>query len=220
MSYRVVQWVMQQFVPDNGCKLLLMVIGTHADDTGRCFPRVALLAREASMSRRTTHRVLARLQATYGNLIGWERQDGASNVYQFKCPDFSNRSSKTPITSAAEVAQPPKSERLAYPPVPSVGGAENHHLNHHNQGLRDLSKLPRARGLPNRDRGAIELSLAQKLGPTPADGIELLSNLPPNEVDMLCALERRGKINRLDLDRARELVRRANIKPTQTGGAS
>jgi hypothetical protein len=224
MSYRVVQWVMEQSVPDNACKLLLMVIGTHSDDAGRCYPRIALLAREASMSPRTAHRVLARLEVNYTNLIGWERRDGASNVYQFRCPDFSKRNVKTLAaatgTTVIEVAQPSKTGSLAHLALPAVGGPKNHHLNHHNQGGRDLSKLPRARGLPNKDRGAIELSLAQKLGPTLGDGIELLSSLPPGEIDLLCALERRGRINRLDLERARELVRQANIKAKHTGGES
>jgi hypothetical protein len=211
MSYRVVEWVMQQSVPNAACKLLLMVIGTHADDAGRCFPRVRVLAREATLSVRTTHRVLARLADEYGNLIEWERQNGASNVYQLMCPIFGDPGAKgrPPIldTYATTVAQPlhdaRKSRPLSYPPVPTGGRTENHHLNHHSPKGIVRSAEPRARRLPKRDRGEIEIALAEKIGPTVADGIDVLSYLSAAAIDQLCAQERTGSLTELDVQRVR-----------------
>lgn len=52
----------------------------------------------------------------------------------------------------------------------------------------------------NGDRGAIELAIAQRLGP---NGFEVLMALPPSRVDALCAQQRRGALDDGTLDRLR-----------------
>jgi hypothetical protein len=55
----------------------------------------------------------------------------------------------------------------------------------------------------NGDRGRIELQVAQRLGP---DGFELLMELTAAEVDQLCALQRRGRLDDAALERLRSKV--------------
>ena len=207
MSYRVVEWVMQQHVPDNACKLVLMVLGTHADDAGRCFPRVRTLGREASMSMRTVHRVLQRLASEHPVLMSWEQQSGAANIYQLHCPTFEAKPTpdkqKASATKTAEPRASERNDKRADPRLPRGGRTENHHFNHHNPKYIELNPEPRARGLPRRTRGELEMSLASRVGSTAGEGIEMLSALPSGELDQLLARERRGTLTDLDIERVR-----------------
>lgn len=203
MSYQVVDWVMQQYVRDPRHKLVLMVIATHADKTGQCYPRVRTIARKASMSPRTVHRVLAELSQHHFDLITWKRQPGTSNLYRLHCPSFGGKESAVAEPCAITTTDPARLNRVADPPLPLSGRTKNHHFNHHNQKHTDLNPVLRARGLPRRTSSEIDVSLATKVGPTVGDGIEILSSIPLSELDQLRAQERVGTLTELDI----ELVR-------------
>jgi hypothetical protein len=57
---------------------------------------------------------------------------------------------------------------------------------------------PKPNQLFNRDRGRIELEIAQRIGP---DGFDVLMALPSHQVDQLCAQQRRGTLDQAALDR-------------------
>lgn len=57
MSIQAVAWALEQHIPVAGRKLVLVCMCNHADkSTGECYPSVALIAREASMSPRSVQR--------------------------------------------------------------------------------------------------------------------------------------------------------------------
>jgi hypothetical protein len=64
-----------------------------------------------------------------------------------------------------------------------------------------LPKAETHKGLIAGDRGRFELEIAERLGP---DGFALLTALPSAEVDQLCAMQRRGSLEQITLDRVRE----------------
>lgn len=88
MSIQAVAWALDQNVPDPYQKLILISLANHADHTGRCFPGLACIAREASCSRETVMRRLPLLEVA--GLISIERNvQGAQklrNIYRLSLP--------------------------------------------------------------------------------------------------------------------------------------
>jgi len=204
MSFKVVDWIMEQYVPDHACGRLLMVLGTFADDTGKCFPRVRHLAKRASMSIRTTHRTLKKLFDDHPNLIEHDRQNGSASVYKIKCPNFRDLSLSSSANMLAEPSakqstartrtrtRKPLSSNLAEVGMPPVGRTENLQSNHHpNNNLPDAG--PRARAVQGQEGSKIEHAsvvqsrIANRLG---TRGWDILAALSASELDQLTAQER------------------------------
>ena len=208
MSFKVVNWIMEQDVTDHACGRLMMVLGTHADDAGHCYPRISIIAGECSMSVRTVHRVLARIKERYSHLLTWEAQNGSSNVYQFSCPDFRSSIVSSSANMVAEGSANPQAQtsqkglrqQLADPPLPIRWQNKNRHLTINSLKQRDRDPVPRARSWPkgsgSKDRGTIEKQIADRIGP---NGFEVLMQLEAERVDMLCALQRSGRLHDRDI---------------------
>jgi hypothetical protein len=62
-----------------------------------------------------------------------------------------------------------------------------------------FAQEPKSSRIFNRDRGRIELEIAQRIGP---NGFEVLMALPSHQVDQLCAQQRSGTLDQAALDRA------------------
>lgn len=63
MSVQAMTWAFEQDIRHSGTKLLLLALANRADyPTGRCWPSVPTLAREASMSVRQVQRLLPELE--------------------------------------------------------------------------------------------------------------------------------------------------------------
>ncbi|MES0207908.1 helix-turn-helix domain-containing protein [Mesorhizobium sp. M0028] len=62
MSIQAVAWALEQDIPSAGMKLVLISLCNHANHkTGECWPSIATVEREASMTRRTVQRNIALL---------------------------------------------------------------------------------------------------------------------------------------------------------------
>lgn len=215
MSFRVVDWIMEQDVSDHQCKLMLMVIGTYADDTGKAYPPLRAVARKSSMTMRTAQRVLQKVGENYSHVIGWEPQNGSANLYQFKCPNFLDAAIVKSRQQVAEGHAKPSMKRFGTPPngnlagvvTPPGGGTRTFSTDTNSFLQKGLSTEPRARGYAKgsgpRDRGAIELRIANRIG---QNGFEVLMNLDASQVDVLCALERRGTLHERDIAKLRALA--------------
>ena len=208
MSWRVVDWVMEQDVTDHQAKLLMMVLGTHADDAGRCYPRISLVARECSMSVRTAHRVLGRIKDRYALVMTWEAQNGSSNIYQFRCPDFRNLAKSSSANMVAEGSANSQAkassaefcQQMADPPLPIRWQNKNRHQTINSTKQRDQYSVPRARGWPNEEdrnteprKGGMANALA-KLKSTFTQGdrgtieMQIADRIGPNGLEVLTKL--------------------------------
>jgi hypothetical protein len=57
MSIQAVAWALEQYIPKAIAKLVLVSLANHADHAnGRCYPRVEMIAHEASCSARSVQR--------------------------------------------------------------------------------------------------------------------------------------------------------------------
>lgn len=62
MSVKASHWAWLQALPPPQ-KVVLLAMADHADDLGRCWPSIGLLARKSCSSPRTVQRVIRDLQA-------------------------------------------------------------------------------------------------------------------------------------------------------------
>jgi hypothetical protein len=176
MSFRAVLWALEQDL-DRIPKLILVSLASHANkETGRCFPKIKTIAQKASVSIRTVHRYLPKLESA--RFIEIERVfDGGArrpHVYWIKCPC----SERKPV--AADISRRDKG-----------GRANDHNLNHYRYGEPISAKRERSAshtrskvsGEHERDQAA-QVELARRLGP---DGWEILIAFP----DEISALAQR-----------------------------
>jgi hypothetical protein len=201
MSWRVVNWIMEQDVTDHQCKLLMMVFGTYADDSGKCFPPLSLAGRMASMKLRTAQRVMHRVRENYSHILGWEAQNGAANLYQFKCGDLL---ASREVKSRQHVAGGPakytsrSQQRWSLDDLAGVGtphgggtGTANSTINPLNSNLPTTE--PRARADQGQARSkpdhasVVQARIAERLGQR---GWLILGELSRSELDELTAQER------------------------------
>jgi hypothetical protein len=135
MSFRAVLWALDQKL-DRISKLILVAIASHANkDTGHCFPKIKTIARKASVSERTVHRYLPRLEEQ--KMLRVERKfkgkEPQPHSYWLNCG-----------TGSASPAHP--NNRAASKSVMTggdTGGRTNdHYSNHHKEEPRP-SSLPR-----------------------------------------------------------------------------
>ena len=61
MSIKAMNWAWEQRLPPNS-KLILMALADSADEVGKCWPRVRLIAEKCCASERTVQRVLKELE--------------------------------------------------------------------------------------------------------------------------------------------------------------
>ncbi len=61
MSIKAMNWAWEQRLPPNS-KLILMALADSADEIGKCWPRVRLIAEKCCASERTVQRVLKELE--------------------------------------------------------------------------------------------------------------------------------------------------------------
>lgn len=79
MSVRALTWSFDLLLPDMAAKGVLNGLANHADESGRCWPSVARLARVAGCDDKTARRALARLVDL--GLVTRESRPGKSDIF-------------------------------------------------------------------------------------------------------------------------------------------
>lgn len=72
MGWRATQWAREQTTGSPGCKLVLMLLASYADDQGACYPSQGALAAGAEHSVDTVQRAILKLRAE--NLVSVHRK--------------------------------------------------------------------------------------------------------------------------------------------------
>ena len=111
MSYHLAAWAMDVDVPPRE-KLMLILIASHANDEGECFPSQTTLAYRSGLSRRTVLRSLAELE-----------ERGVINRRQRRRPDGSRSSDTIRLNVHGAPVRPPLAggnltdgARVTFPP--------------------------------------------------------------------------------------------------------
>lgn len=111
MSYHLAAWAMDVDVPPRE-KLMLILIASHANDDGECFPSQTTLAYRSGLSRRTVLRSLAELE-----------ERGVINRRQRRRPDGSRSSDTIRLNVHGAPVRPPLAggnltdgARVTFPP--------------------------------------------------------------------------------------------------------
>lgn len=224
MSIQAVAWALEQHINDPRSKLVLISLANHADHvTGRCWPSMATIGREASCRRETVLRHVKALEEsgfikviraagglrkrvhTYELCMSRCATDAHQTGAQSKdlmCADrtsncATHRTSMNhhrTITSPLPSSPPPPVENLSR----SGNGKEatQRSAMHPASGSSVRSERPET----------IQNRIAQRLGP---DGWMILGNLSVGRLDQLTAQERAGRLNAETLERVRIEAREA-----------
>lgn len=86
MSIQAVAWALDRYVPDPLKKLILISLANHADSDGLCWPRMRLIAKEASCSRETVVRKLPELEKDGLIQVGKEAGRKRAHTYRLLIP--------------------------------------------------------------------------------------------------------------------------------------
>ena len=186
MSFRAVLWALKQKLPPTP-KLLLVAIASHANkDTNLSFPKVATLAEEASMSRRTAHRHLRTLEG--GNYVEIEKK------YRGKGRQPSNYK----VNCVADDPRPPSDTRYRRSCDTRGTDKKNHYSNHNNRAQQVSETVPGREGRltpAQSQEQRLQNELAKRLG---RDGWDVLTAFP-EMVPILTGKLQRGTLKQSDL---------------------
>ena len=126
MSYHLAAWAMDVDVPPRE-KLLLILIASHANDDGECFPSQTTLAYRSGLSRRTVLRSLAELE-----------ERGVINRRQRRRPDGSRSSDTIRLNVHGAPVRPPLAAgnltdraRVVFPPQCDSVSPGGDNVTHH-----------------------------------------------------------------------------------------
>ena len=180
MSFVAVLWALSKEIPRTQ-KLLLVALASHASkEDGSCYPKIRTLAREASLSVRSVHRVLPALEEA--SLVRVERKySGRARLphkYWLPCPSEGRRAAMNKRATDRS-------------PYDSFGRGENHYLNH--KFARQDKKRVLDRKRMTREQlteHEAQTELARRLG---KEGWEILATFS-EEVPRLCAELRLGTL--------------------------
>jgi hypothetical protein len=186
-----------------------LLLGFHNTRDGQCNPKATVLAARVGRDEKRVRLALHEL-VQCGELTA-KRRRGASS---FGFPDLEDRA-KTPGLIGTERAFIPG---LGQVKTPALERAKSAALNKENLNQQIEPKerstdgtrgQATARIITGGDRGRYEMEIANRIAADGTDGLNILGGLPLEELDQLCAQQRRGTLS----DRTIEELRR-------TGGMS
>ena len=119
MSVRALTWSFDLLLPDMGAKGVLNGLANHADESGRCWPSVARLARVAGCDDKTARRALARLVDL--GLVTRESRPGKSDIFVLNMDVDPSQNRPLPNSTPPTVTTPNE----AHTP-PTVTGHPSH----------------------------------------------------------------------------------------------
>ncbi len=205
MSIQAVAWVLEQYIPLPGPKLVLVALANHVGHvSGTCFPRVELIAQEASLSIRSVQRHLGWLEKN--GFIKIERRFAqgrqTSNIYTLLMPRKLGGANVTPsanqsagiVTHAGDTGDTASNRQINHQVPPTPRNATDHEnlRSGISRGKRTPSEFAAASQRPKQrmlDRGRLELTLADLLG-----GWDILGKLPNSEINDLCSSLKQGTL--------------------------
>lgn len=119
MSIKAMNWAWEQRLPPNS-KLILMALADSADEIGKCWPRVRLIAEKCCASERTVQRVLKELEERgFLHIERRFRGDGgqSSNAY-YLCLESPPVNLSPPYPPPSDILAP-GGDAAVTPPVPT-----------------------------------------------------------------------------------------------------
>ena len=199
MSVHAINWALCSRTGKATSKCLLVTLANYADENGVCWPSQARLAHETEMSVDSVQRRLRELERD--GLIVRQRRNGkggqrTSDLYelQMEKPEpqraaldglSRNGNDPKPQLCGLDIDEPSKEPSIKQLRAECRTGRKAA------KGARRL-KQGHANRSPRSDRGAIEVQIAERIGP---NGFDVLLALPDTEVDHLCIRQRRGMLD-------------------------
>jgi hypothetical protein len=171
-----------------------LLLGFHNTRDGQCNPRAIVLAARLGRDEKRVRLALREL-VQCGELTA-ERRRGASS---FSFPALEDRA-KTPDLVDTEQAPTPGLGRVKTPTLERAKSASLNKENLNRQ-IEPKERASEGRGqatariITSGDRGRYEMEIANRLSADGSDGLSILAGLPLEEVDQLCAQQRRGTLS-------------------------
>lgn len=218
MSIQAVAWALEQHISDPRSKLVLISLANHADHvTGRCWPSMATIGREASCRRETVLRHVKALEESgFVKVIraagGVRKRVHTYELCMNRCATDAHQTGAQPddlmcadrTSNCATHRTSKNHHRTITSPLPSspTPSVENRsRLGNGKEATQAQAMRPASRS-PVRSVGpeVIQNRIAQRLGP---NGWMILGSLSAGRLDQLTAQERAGRLTAETLERGR-----------------
>jgi SOS-response transcriptional repressor LexA len=217
MSVRAIDWALRVNAGRTGPKCVLLTLASYADEKGICWPSQSTIARQTEQSVDSVQRHLKTLEER-GLLVRRRRQNGPgsrggrqSDVFVLAMKD-EPQSAVLPqavdrsvsLHCKRTVVKPQRARPYKEEPSRTVINKPPH---------QNGTVRHQARGKSWRSKdGATEVEIAGRIGP---QGLEVLSAIPSDEAEQLCARQRYGRLDDAAIEELAERGRRMGILQDQ-----